>query len=41
MSLASNLTEISYANLSSRNVTTTSCVQTAGVLKYWLANDIY
>lgn len=28
-----DLTEIAYTNLSSRAVTTTSCVQTAGVLK--------
>ena len=34
----SNLTEISYTNLSSRNITTTSCVQTSGVLKLILAD---
>lgn len=33
-----NLTEISYTNLSSRNVTTTSCEHTTGVLKLILAD---
>ena len=33
-----NLTQISYTNLSSRLVTTTSCVQTSGVLKLILAD---
>lgn len=28
-----DITQISYTNLSSRNITTTSCVQTAGLLK--------
>jgi hypothetical protein len=34
----SNLTEISYTNLSARTVTTTSCVQTSGTLKFILAD---
>lgn len=33
-----NLTQASYTNLSSRLVTTTSCVQTSGVLKLILAD---
>lgn len=33
-----DLTQISYTNLSSRNVTTTSCVQTSGTLKFILAD---
>jgi hypothetical protein len=33
-----NLTEISYTNLSSRNITTTSSTQTAGLYKLILAN---
>lgn len=36
----SALTQISYTNLSARAVTTTSCVQTAGVLKLILADLI-
>lgn len=33
-----DLTEISYANLSSRNITISSCVQTSGVLNLLLNN---
>lgn len=33
-----DLTQISYTNLSSRNVTTTSCVQTSGTLNFILAD---
>lgn len=33
-----DITEISYTNLGSRNVTTSSCSQTAGVLKLVLAD---
>jgi hypothetical protein len=34
----SNLTQISYTNLSSRNITTTSCEQTSGTLKLILTD---
>lgn len=37
-SILANLTEISYTNLSTRNVTTTSCVQTSGTLKLILVD---
>ena len=37
-SVLANLTQASYTNLSSRLVTTTSCVQTSGVLKLILAD---
>lgn len=37
-SVLANLTQIAYTNLSSRVVTTTSCVQTAGVLKLLLVD---
>jgi hypothetical protein len=33
-----DITQISYTNLSSRNVTTTSCAQTSGVLKLILVD---
>ena len=33
-----DITEIAYTNLSSRNITTTSCTQTSGTLKLILAN---
>ena len=36
--ILANLTPIVYTNLSSRVVTTTSCVQTAGTLNYILAD---
>ena len=37
-STLSQVTEISYTNLSSRNITTTSCTQTSGTLKLILAD---
>lgn len=37
-SVLANLTQISYTNLSSRLCSTTSCVQTAGLLKLILAD---
>lgn len=37
-SVLANLTEINYANLSSRAISTTSCVQTSGTLKLILAD---
>lgn len=37
-SVLANLTQVAYTNLSSRVVTTTSCVQTAGTLKLILAD---
>lgn len=33
-----DLTQIAYTNLSSRNLTTTSCVQTSGTLNFILAD---
>lgn len=36
--ILSDITEISYTNLSSRSVTTTSCTQSSGLLKLILAN---
>lgn len=36
--ILANLTQITYTNLSSRAVTTTSCVQTSGTLNYILAD---
>jgi len=36
--ILANVTQISYTNLSSRAVTTTSCVQTSGTLNYILAD---
>lgn len=39
-SILSDITEISYTNLSSRNVSTTSCTQTSGTLKLILANTV-
>ena len=37
-SILGDLTQVSYTNLSSRAITTTSCVQTAGVLKLILTD---
>lgn len=39
-SVLADIAEISYTNLSSRNVTTSSCLQTLGTLKLILANTI-
>lgn len=36
--ILANVTQISYTNLSSRTITTTSCVQTSGTLKLILAD---
>jgi hypothetical protein len=36
--ILSDITQISYTNLSARNVTTTSCVQTSGTLNFILAD---
>ncbi len=39
-SILANLTQISYTNLSTRAVTTTSCVQTAGTAKLLLVDVV-